>query len=110
MWSHRLVGELSEGQLLPVRLQRSRMIWRRMKSHSREVLGVNGASAVMNLLELRGLPRVNQEILHQRTWQERSEKVRIGNGRRDFCTIPGRSIRIFAATELPAKILDLSQQ
>ena len=105
------MGELSEGQVLPLgQLQRSQMTWRRRKSHSRGFRGVKTASAEMSLLELCGPPRVDQEILHQRIWQEQSEKVRIGSDLIDFRTIPGHSILIFAAMELPATILGLLQQ
>lgn len=81
-----------------------------MKSHSREFLGVRAASALMNVRELCGLPRVDQEILHQRTWQGQSNKIRIGNDYIDLRSIPGRSILISATMELPVTILDLLQR
>lgn len=81
-----------------------------MRSHSKEFPVVNAASAVKNLLELRGLPRLDQEVLHQRIWREQSGKIRRGYDGMDFCSIPGHSILIFAAMELLATILDLSQQ
>lgn len=81
-----------------------------MTSHSGGFLDVNAASVAENLLEMRELPRVDRELLHQRTWQGQSSKISIGNDYQDFCFMPGHSIPIFAATELPARAPDLLQQ
>ena len=80
-WNDQLAVPLSEGQVLLVQLQ---MAWRRTKSHSRELPGVRTASAVMNLLKLCELPRLGQEILHRRIWQEQSTQMRMRNDRMDF--------------------------
>ena len=100
---------LLEGRVLPAQLQRSQTDSRRTTSHSEGFPDANAASVVEDLLEMRELPRVDREPLHQKTWQGQSSKVSLGNGNQDFCFIPEHSIPIFAATELPARVLDLLQ-